>query len=183
MLRLTANGPTADPQPRCHLRDIGLGCSRFARHYYGNHSLFSLPQGTEMFHFPWFAPLGPMNSGRGCRSYSPRRVSPFGYLRINARLATPRSFSQPPTSFIASWHLGIHHTPLVAYLPSSLAHAPCNRWFVEARDQGPGPCSSQQTRLSQFSPDRCCLKAAEVNSSQQKLISTLRMQLSKNARV
>jgi len=37
--------------------------------------------------------------------------------------------------------------------------------------------------LSQFSPDRCCLKAAEVNSSQQKLISTLRMQLSKNARV
>ena len=29
--------------------------SRFARHYYGNHSLFSFPQGTEMFHFPWFA--------------------------------------------------------------------------------------------------------------------------------
>ena len=55
-LPLTVQGPTADPQPRCHLRDIGLGCSRFARHYYGNHSLFSFPQGTEMFHFPWFAP-------------------------------------------------------------------------------------------------------------------------------
>src|SRR5215510_6587331 len=136
-----------------------------------------------MFHFPWFAPLDPMNSGRGCRSYSPRRVSPFGYLRINARLATPRSFSQPPTSFIASWHLGIHHTPLVAYFPSSLAHAPCIRWFVEARDQGPGPCSSQQTRLSQSSLDRGFVsKAAEANSSQQKLISTLRMQLSKSAR-
>ena len=55
MLPLAIQGPTADPQPRCHLRDIGLGCSRFARHYYGNHSLFSFPQGTEMFHFPWFA--------------------------------------------------------------------------------------------------------------------------------
>ena len=31
--------------------------SRFARRYYGNHSLFSFPQGTEMFHFPWFALL------------------------------------------------------------------------------------------------------------------------------
>ena len=55
VLPLTHHGPTADPQPQYHLRDIGLGCSRFARHYYGNHSLFSFPQGTEMFHFPWFA--------------------------------------------------------------------------------------------------------------------------------
>src|SRR5687768_6172378 len=35
---------------------MGLGSSRFARHYYGNHSLFSFPEGTEMFHFPSFAP-------------------------------------------------------------------------------------------------------------------------------
>jgi hypothetical protein len=33
--------------------------SGFARHYYRNHSLFSFPQGTEMFHFPWFA-LSPL---------------------------------------------------------------------------------------------------------------------------
>ena len=39
-------------------------------------------------------------------------------------MATPRSISQPPTSFIASWHLGIHHTPLVAYLPRFLARTP-----------------------------------------------------------
>ena len=55
VLPLTNQGPTADPQPRGHLRGLGLGCSRFARHYYGNHSLFSFPQGTEMFHFPWYA--------------------------------------------------------------------------------------------------------------------------------
>jgi hypothetical protein len=48
--------PTADPQPRRDFRHVGLGCSRFARRYYGNHSLFSFPLGTEMFHFPRFAP-------------------------------------------------------------------------------------------------------------------------------
>lgn len=54
-------------------------------------------------------------------------VFPFGHRRINAWLATPRRFSQPPTSFIASWHLGIHRTPLVAYLPKSLVHTPTSR--------------------------------------------------------
>ena len=39
---------------RC--RNIGgLGSSPFARHYLGNHFLFSLPTGTKMFQFPAFA--------------------------------------------------------------------------------------------------------------------------------
>ena len=42
------------------------------------------------------------------------RVSPFGNLRIKARLTAPRSLSQFTTSFIASLCLGIHRTPLVA---------------------------------------------------------------------
>ena len=46
--------------------------------------------------------------------HNPRRVSPFGYLRIKACLAAPRSFSQLTTSFIASRCQGIHRTPLVA---------------------------------------------------------------------
>ena len=33
----------------------GLGSSPFARHYLGNHCLFSLPTGTKMFQFPAFA--------------------------------------------------------------------------------------------------------------------------------
>ena len=33
---------------------IGLASSAFARHYSRNHMLFSLPVGTEMFHFPTF---------------------------------------------------------------------------------------------------------------------------------
>ena len=39
---------------RCH--NAGLGSSPFARHYLGNHCLFSLPAGTKMFQFPAFAP-------------------------------------------------------------------------------------------------------------------------------
>ena len=33
----------------------GLGSSPVARHYWGNHYLFSLPPGTKMFQFPGFA--------------------------------------------------------------------------------------------------------------------------------
>ena len=40
------------------------------------------------------------------------RVSPFGHLRINARLPAPRSFSQATTSFIACNRQGIHHVHL-----------------------------------------------------------------------
>ena len=42
-------------QPRRGRNPCGLGCSPVARHYWGNHVLFSLPQGTKMFQFPWFA--------------------------------------------------------------------------------------------------------------------------------
>ena len=38
---------------RCHT--CGLGSSPVARHYWGNHCLFSLPTGTKMFQFPAFA--------------------------------------------------------------------------------------------------------------------------------
>ena len=41
------------PRP-CRNRN-GLGSSPVARHYWGNHCLFSLPAGTKMFQFPAFA--------------------------------------------------------------------------------------------------------------------------------
>ena len=44
-------------QPRYCLNNNGLGSSLFARHYLGNHYLFSLPPGTQMFQFPGFAPI------------------------------------------------------------------------------------------------------------------------------
>ena len=42
-------------QPRECLNIRGLGSSPFARHYWGNHMLFSLPAGTKMFQFPAYA--------------------------------------------------------------------------------------------------------------------------------
>ena len=47
--------------------------------------------------------------------HSPARVSPFGHLRIETCVAAPRSLSQLPTSFIASWYQGIHRLLLVTY--------------------------------------------------------------------
>ena len=42
-------------QPHTCRNMDGLGCSPFARHYWGNHYLFSFPAGTKMFQFPAFS--------------------------------------------------------------------------------------------------------------------------------
>ena len=63
--------------------------------------LFSLPTGTEMFHFPAFPPHTLYIQVR----VTPHHwcwVSPSGNPRITARLTAPRGLSQPPTSFIGS---------------------------------------------------------------------------------
>ena len=51
---IQCRGPTTPATP-CDA--TGLGCSPFARHYWGNHYLFSLPTGTKMFQFPALALL------------------------------------------------------------------------------------------------------------------------------
>ena len=76
--------------------------------------LFSFPSGTEMFHFPEFAPPC-LCIQHGVRRHYPPWVSPFGHSRIVAWLAAPRDFSQPPTSFIASDCQGILRVPFVAW--------------------------------------------------------------------
>ena len=53
-LQVPRRGPTT-PAMRCH--KAGLGSSPFARHYWGNHVLFSFPRGTKMFQFPRLASL------------------------------------------------------------------------------------------------------------------------------
>ena len=73
--------------------------------------LFSLPAGTEMFHFPAFPPHALYIQARVTGHVS-SRVSPFGHPRITARLPAPRGLSQAPTSFIGSWCQGIHRMPL-----------------------------------------------------------------------
>jgi hypothetical protein len=76
--------------------------------------LLSLPPGTEMFQFPGL-PLPVLCVQTGVTRHDPCRVSPFGHPRINAWLAAPRGLSQPPTSFIGFWRLGIHRVPFVTW--------------------------------------------------------------------
>ena len=81
--------------------------------------LFSLPPGTEMFHFPGFPPLTLYIQVRvtphdGCR------VPPFGHPRIKALSAAPRGLSRPDTSFIGSWYQGIHRAPLNTYTHTAI---------------------------------------------------------------
>lgn len=76
----------------------------------GASRLFSLPQGTEMFQFPWF-PLPALCVQAGMTWHDPRQVFPFGNPRINACLAASRGLSQPATSFIGFQRLGIHRVP------------------------------------------------------------------------
>ena len=73
--------------------------------------LISVPLPTEMFQFRRFAPPTLCIQVRMTLA---GRVSPFGYLRIKARLPAPRSFSQAATSFIACNRQGIHHMHLFA---------------------------------------------------------------------
>ncbi len=54
--------------------------------------LLSLPQGTEMVHFPWLASLELCIHSRMTEHY-PCRVTPFGHPRINACLRLPRLFA------------------------------------------------------------------------------------------
>ena len=50
--RVQRRGPTTPGMPR---DNPGLGSSPVARHYWGNHCLFSFPAGTKMFQFPALA--------------------------------------------------------------------------------------------------------------------------------
>src|SRR3954454_9740637 len=63
--------------------------------------LFSLPAGTEMFHFPALPPTA-LSIQTAATPHDECWVTPFGNPRINARLPTPRGISQAPTSFIGS---------------------------------------------------------------------------------
>ena len=96
-------------QPHMCRNTGGLGYSPFARHYWGNHCLFSFPAGTKMFQFPalafciaeWLVFNQP-----GC----PIRKSPD-----QRSFAPTRSLSQLITSFIASESQGIRHAPFLTY--------------------------------------------------------------------
>jgi len=109
------NGPTTPPTQRLP----AVTCRRFSLFRFrspllAESRLFSLPVGNEMFHFPTFPPHA-LCVQAWVTGHDSCRVSPFGHPRITARLAAPRGFSQPPTTFIGSWCQGIHRAPLLTW--------------------------------------------------------------------
>ena len=68
-------------------------------------SLAATRAGTKMFQFPAFACLA------ACRAFN-AAGSPIRTPADQGSFAPTRGFSQLVASFIASWSLGIHHTPL-----------------------------------------------------------------------
>ena len=73
-----------NPEPACW---FGLGSSAFARHYLRNHCYFLFLQVLRCFSSP---------RSRFCDRSSIYRVSPFGHLRIKARLQLPVTFRSLP---------------------------------------------------------------------------------------
>ena len=94
-------------------RQMAKSCRliRFRSPLLSESRLISFPLPTKMFQFSRFALSGlwiqPEVTLAG-------RVSPFGHLRIKARLPAPRSLTQATTSFIACDRQGIHHMHLFA---------------------------------------------------------------------
>jgi hypothetical protein len=110
--RLRTNGPTTpNTQPLPGITCVRFSLIRFRSPLLTESLLFSLPVGTEMFHFPTFPPHALCVQAR-VTPHDWCGVPPFGHPRINARLAAPRGLTQPPTSFIGSWCPGIHRVPL-----------------------------------------------------------------------
>ena len=111
--------PTEKSHNPGHATPAGLtrdwfGLFRFRSPLLTESLLFSLPTGTEMFHFPAFPPHA-LCVQTWVTGHDSCRVSPFGNPRINARSAAPRGLSQPPTSFFGSWCQGIHRAPLLTW--------------------------------------------------------------------
>ena len=118
------NPTTPHRQPLPGITSAWFSLFRFRSPLLTESLLFSLPVGTEMFHFPTFPPHRLyiqqwVTPHHGCW------VSPFGHPRITARLTAPRGLSRPTTSFIGSWYQGIHRTPLHTY--NNLQNIPKNK--------------------------------------------------------
>ena len=98
----TPRGPTTPhTQPLPGITCAWFSLIRFRSPLLSESLLFSLPSGTEMFHFPEFPPHTLYIQVQVTRHDS-CWVPPFGHPRITAWLPTPQGLSQAPTSFIGS---------------------------------------------------------------------------------
>src|SRR4029079_7714911 len=100
--QILPSGPTTPPTPPLPgITRRRFSLFRFRSPLLSESLLFSLPTGTEMFHFPAVPPTA-LYIQAEATPHDWSHVSPFGHPRINVWLATPRGLTQPPTSFIGS---------------------------------------------------------------------------------
>src|SRR3954470_14205212 len=95
------NPTTPHTQPLPGITRAWFSLLRFRSPLLSESLLFSLPVGTEMFHFPTFPP-NTLYIQVQVTGHDSSQVSPFGHPRITARLPTHQGLSQAPTSFIGS---------------------------------------------------------------------------------
>jgi hypothetical protein len=117
----TRNPTTPHTQPLTSIPRTRFRLLRFRSPLLTESHLFSLPTGTEMFHFPAFPPT-PYEFEMQVTRHDSRRVTPFGHPGITARLTAPPGLSRPPTSFIGPWYQGIHRPPLPTYPHTQHTH-------------------------------------------------------------
>jgi hypothetical protein len=100
------------PQPRKD-KSLRFRLLRFRSPLLTESHSFSSPGVTEMFHFTPSCFNWTMNSSRDTGRLKPVGC-PIRKSTDQRLLAAPRGLSQLATSFIASWHQGIHRLHLVA---------------------------------------------------------------------
>ena len=93
-IQVPYRGPATPPNRTCALLQ-GLGCSRFARHYSGNHYCFLFLRLLRCFTSPGVA-LKPYFIQTPVWQYYSPWVSPFGNLRIKACLPLPGAYRSLP---------------------------------------------------------------------------------------
>jgi len=89
-------------------------------------TLFSFPPGTEMFHFPGFAPRFELRSGYPAFLRDEFPHSDITGSKVARHL--PGAYRSQATSFIAFRNQGIHHTPLCS--PLENAHILCVLYYL-----------------------------------------------------
>ena len=97
-------------QPRACRNKRGLGYSRFARHYSGNHSYFLFLRVLRCFS----SPRSPSPYEGECHVFN-MTGCPIRKSADQRPFAPPRGFSQLITSFIASESQGIRHVPFFPF--------------------------------------------------------------------
>ena len=100
------------------LRDgskLSLDYSSFARHYSQNRWLLSILRPTKMFQFRHLSLSTLFNSGKSTATLLAVGF-PIRKSSVQSLLATPRSLSQPTTSFIDNLRQGIRYMRLCSFL-------------------------------------------------------------------